>query len=88
MCLLPFAEVVPWVQLSYSLRWEQVGSLVERLARLDGAKIAHMQQAVRLAWRDHLRPGAATRYLVLVAVKTVGLGDGSLQPCEFTSPSS
>lgn len=61
--LLPFAEVVPWSRLSYSLRWEQLGSLVERLARLESAEVARMQQAVRLAWRDHLRPGAATRTL-------------------------
>jgi len=57
----PFSEALPWDGFSLSCKWKDLDGLVSRLKRLDDTMIDRMQRGVRQAWRERLRPGAATR---------------------------
>ena len=59
----PFAEVIPWQQISLHASYDHLSSGAFRAAlqRIPAAKLQHMQHGVLHAWTHHLAPAASAR---------------------------
>lgn len=59
----PFAEVIPWQQISLHASYDHLssGALLAALHRIPAAKLQHMQHGVLHAWTHHLAPAASAR---------------------------
>ena len=59
----PFAEVIPWQQISLHASYDHLssGAFLAALQRIPAAKLQHMQHGVLHAWTHHLAPAASVR---------------------------
>ena len=59
----PFAEVIPWQQISLHASYDHLssGAFLAAPQRIPAAKLQHMQHGVLHAWTHHLAPAASAR---------------------------